>query len=530
MNRFPVWLRDAMFAVGYATIFHVAFQTAHLFWYLPAGVRFAALLFSPYRRWPWLIATESLLYVAILYTPFVTAHGVRWIAVLVSNPLLAATGVWWLRSSGWSGHPSSSASMARLLASFALAAVGALLGNLLFPFGEATRLSTALLFLQITLGDYVGILAMVPLVVMAMRNPPDADTLRRWRIDIPCVLLPMLALYAALVAHTTETQTFFLSAMLGFVPCLYFTVRSGWRGAAIAVSVATVTVAWRAAMTGNADPSVEAQGLLAVAGSTCLLLGATQDALLSSHRELDRRNARLLAAKEHRDRLTADLRDAARRNLDLSEHTRRWITSELHDEIGQSLTALQTRVRLLERKSGAQGGDLAAEIDATLAHMRRTVSGLMSSLRPAGLDDFGLTHSLHQGAIRELIESNGIFYDLSVVDAGGSLDRLDDNVQVALYRIVQEAATNAVRHAHASRLCVRLRIRGDVLRNRLLLAIADDGNGFDVTRHVDGIGLQGIRDRVLSFGGRLRLRSGISGTCLQVRVETGRKPFVAVPA
>jgi two-component system sensor histidine kinase UhpB len=519
MNRLPVWLRDAAWSLGYAAIFHAAFRTAHLFWYLPAGVRFAALLFSPYRRWPWLIAAEALLYVVFLYSPFVASHGVAGIALLVSNPLLAAVGAWWLRRSGWSAPPSSPAAMARLLASFALAASGALLGNLLYPFSEAARLSSALLYLQLVLGDYIGMLAIVPPFVMAVWSRPDVAILRRWRIDIPCLLLPMLALYAVLAAHATEAQTFFLSATLGFVPCVYFAVRSGWRGAGVTVSAATLTVAWRAAMDGNTDSTVEAQGLLAVAGSASLLLGATQDALFSSQRELDRRNTHLVAAVARQTHLAAELRDAARRNLDLSEQVRRWITSKLHDEIGQNLTALQTRVRLLERKANVEDSELTAEIATTLTRMRSAVSGLLSSLRPAGLDDLGLAFALRDGAIRSFVEAAGLRYDASIDDPSDALGRLDVNVQTTLYRIAQEAATNTVRHARAARLRVRLRVRRDALASHVLLAVDDDGCGFDATANAAGIGLAGIRDRVVTLGGRLRMRSGAFGTRLQVRAE-----------
>ncbi|MBZ0223455.1 MAG: hypothetical protein IT467_07990 [Dokdonella sp.] len=94
MNRLPAWLIDALWSLGYATVFYAAFQTAHLFWYLPAGVRFGALLVSPYRRWPWLIAVEAALLGVILYDNFTAVHGVLAIAALVSNPLLAALGPW----------------------------------------------------------------------------------------------------------------------------------------------------------------------------------------------------------------------------------------------------------------------------------------------------------------------------------------------------------------------------------------------------------------------------------------------------
>src|SRR5690606_16608046 len=141
---------------------------------------------------------------------------------------------------------------------------------------------------------------------------------------------------------------------------------SGWRGAALAVSATTFAVAYGGARTGDAAVTIEAQGLLAIAGSACLLLGAAYELLERNRRELDHRNKRLTEAGARQRRLADELREAARRNLELSEHTRRWITAELHDEIGQNLTALQTRVRLLERKLQLPDDGVLPEINEAL--------------------------------------------------------------------------------------------------------------------------------------------------------------------
>lgn len=510
-SSLPAWFRDGLFAIAYAIAFYALFQTAHLFWYLPAGLRFAALLLSPIRRWPWLLAAEVLVFVGMRYEPLLTPHG---IIAIVSNPLLAASGPALLRRTGWSMRATSPVRMAWLLAAIALAAIGAMLGNLLYPFGEAARLSPARLLLQFVLGDYVGMLALVPPAWMALRARPDAPMLQRWKIDVPCVLLPILLLYAALTSHSSEPQVFFLSALLCFVPTIHFAVRSGWRGAALALCATSIAVACGGTLIGDTERIVDAQGLLAIAGSVTLLLGTTLDALRASQRAIEVSNRELLASSQRQARLAEELRDAARRNLELSERTRRWITSELHDEIGQNLAALQARVRLLERKAGTDGRTLADEIATSLSRMRRAVSGLMASLRPAGLDDFGLAHALSEGTIRSLLDASGIAFDIRVDDAEGQLDRLDDGTQTALYRIAQEAATNAARHAGATHLSLRLRAR----REGVLLAIHDDGRGFDVVDRADGIGLQGMRDRVLALGGRMRLRSDARGTRLWVRV------------
>ena len=154
-----------------------------------------------------------------------------------------------------------------------------------------------------------------------------------------------------------------------------------------------------------------------------------------------------------------------------------------------------------------------------IAHMRQSVSGLMASLRPAGLDEFGLASALQGGAIRELAESAGLAYRIRIEDDDNLLDRLGNDTQTAIYRIVQEAATNAVRHADASRIEVLLRARRIRDCISIGLSVVDDGRGIAMAPkhpYKPGIGLQGIRDRVLVLGGRLRIRSGMDGTRLVV--------------
>jgi glucose-6-phosphate-specific signal transduction histidine kinase len=520
-NVLPRFIRDPLFAVGYAIVFYALFQTAHLFWYLPAGFRFAVLMLSPLRRWPWFVATEVLIFVTIYaQVPEVAGRSALAFASIVSGTLMATLGpllLWRTRSSSPLDSP---ASMAQLLAAMAVAAIAATFGNVFFPFTELAWLSPLRLILKMTLGDYVGILVLAPLVLMVVRERPSSAIVRCWRFDIPCVLLPVLLLYFVLVAHSGEAQVFFFSALLCLLPSIYFAVRSGWRGAALALAGASVAVAYSGVFVGNAELTSEAQGFLAVAGSANLLLGAAYDALRGNETALQERNAGLLAANEQTTRIAGDLRDAARRNLSLSEDTRRWITSELHDEIGQNLTALQTRVRLLERRSGQEGSELAVEITQILTIMRHSVSGLMSDLRPSGLDEFGLVDALEQGTILSLLQSNGIACDVRIDDEAACLECLDNDALTTIYRIVQEAAMNTVRHADAQRFRVCLRTRNAMDGNyRVLLVIDDDGCGFASNRRADGIGLLGIRDRVLALGGRLRLRSGVYGTRLQVRIR-----------
>ncbi|MBS0558207.1 MAG: MASE1 domain-containing protein [Proteobacteria bacterium] len=513
----PRWVRDAMLACAGGVAFYLLHWGAHSFWYLPAGARFATLLFLPVRSWPWFLAVSELLFVPEARTTGSVAtfelDGLILFAAACSGPL-------WLRSSAWSIQPMRFAAMARLIAAMALSALlCALFNPFVATFVALPPMPWVQLHLRLLFGDFIGMLVLVPPCVMLLQARPNAVHWRRWRVDVPLVLIPALLLYVGLNTQATQAQVYFLLSLLVFVPSIYFAVRSGWRGAALALAVSSVTVACYRVWIGHADSSIESQGLLAIAGSAALLLGASRDALVRNQQELEIRHAHLAAAYARQDRLTAELQDAARRNLEMAEELRRGITAELHDEIGQNLAAVQARVRLLERKAGAEGGELAAEIATTLTRMRHAVSGLLSSLRPAGLDDFGLVHALREGTIRSTVESAALIWDLRIDDEDDRLDRLDDGTRTALYRIIQEFATNTVRHAQARRLRVRLRARDEATGTRIVLALADDGHGFASNRNASGIGLVGIHDRVRAIGAHMRLRNGAFGTRLWVRVH-----------
>jgi two-component system sensor histidine kinase UhpB len=150
--------------------------------------------------------------------------------------------------------------------------------------------------------------------------------------------------------------------------------------------------------------------------------------------------------------------------------------------------------------------------------MRRSVHGLMDSLKPPALDAFGLMHALHDGPLRDMVERAGMRYGFRFLGETALIDALREDTQIAIWRIAQEAATNAVRHARANRFEGRLRvgIRGEMFC--AILDLRDDGVGMDATADPSrrGEGLQGMHDRVLALDGVLRTRTSTGGTRLHV--------------
>ncbi|HVS03937.1 MAG TPA: histidine kinase, partial [Thermoanaerobaculia bacterium] len=177
----------------------------------------------------------------------------------------------------------------------------------------------------------------------------------------------------------------------------------------------------------------------------------------------------------------ARLLNMSRRLVEAQERERRHVARELHDEAGQALASLRFGLRLLEREAAA-GGDVTGRVSELLRTTDAVIDGLhrlAAHLRPASLDHLGLDAALRQYA-RTTAATFGL--DVRFKARGFSEERLPAAVETALFRVVQEAVTNVVRHASASRVDVLLEHRGD----RVQAMVEDDGVGFDPDRVQDG--------------------------------------------
>jgi two-component system sensor histidine kinase UhpB len=327
------------------------------------------------------------------------------------------------------------------------------------------------------------------------------------------VMLPALTILLVLSEHGAPQTQF--ARVLSLAPVLFFAFRHGWRGASLAMLISSLGLTLVDRLVSHDTPTAAANLFLAVAGTGALMLGAATDALRRSNDRVIEQNAYLAAANRRLDHLAQQLKEAARGNLQTEENQRRHMAAELHDELGQNLTAIQTHVKLAQARLHLAGmDDVASAINSILGHMRRALHRLLDNLRPAVLDEFGLLRALDEGLVRDLLTAAGISYRTQL---HGDPRLLDDDTRTAIYRIVQESATNTVKHAHASEFRLRLRIgerQGDALA---LLDIRDNGHGITSTQGTDGgRGLRGMRHRVTSLGGQFKLRSDNAGVHLRI--------------
>ena len=207
--------------------------------------------------------------------------------------------------------------------------------------------------------------------------------------------------------------------------------------------------------------------------------------------------ARVAVAVDNSERVA---RDTLRRVLDAQELERRRLALELHDETGQALTSILLGLKAIRAAPDAAAAERAeADLRELVVGALQNVRGLAVELRPASLDDFGLGSALERLATT-LQERSGLEVAVEV----GLDERLDDAAETAIYRFVQEAFTNVVKHARASRVSVVVGRRD----GGVSAVVEDDGRGFDQREiRPDALGLVGMRERLALLGGTLAIES-----------------------
>ena len=222
-------------------------------------------------------------------------------------------------------------------------------------------------------------------------------------------------------------------------------------------------------------------------------------------------NGMLDAAAVNRERL----REIASAALNAAEEERKRIARELHDETAQLLAALLIRIRVVKNQSDPQAVDaLLEEMRREVGHALEGVRRFARGLRPAALDELGLVPAIesHVRSIREITDIR-LSFDADAADG----EEPPPEVSLAVYRIVQEALSNVVRHSGAARAAVRVWREAD----RLVVTVEDDGRGFSVPAVREagrGLGLFGMGERAAYLGGRVDVQSA-PGTGTRVRAE-----------
>ncbi len=224
--------------------------------------------------------------------------------------------------------------------------------------------------------------------------------------------------------------------------------------------------------------------------------------------------ARMLTLERQSQAAESGLRSLSGQIRTAQEEERRFLSRELHDQVGQMLTGVKMELASIARLHGDSESEISARIaraKGTVEQTLRIVRNTAMLLRPSMLDDLGLAPAL-AWLVKEVSRSSGIEMH---ADIDPTVDSLPDSHRTCIYRVVQEALTNAARHSGSRKVELSVRPRGEWV----VCIVSDNGRGFDTTKSQKGLGLLGMEERVRELGGFVRLISTLgSGTRLEIRL------------
>jgi two-component system, NarL family, sensor kinase len=235
-------------------------------------------------------------------------------------------------------------------------------------------------------------------------------------------------------------------------------------------------------------------------------------------RELEERNAEVLRQSERLGELSREL-------LQSEDEERRHIARELHDSAGQKLTLLGMNLAQLVQKIERKAPELvsqAGQIQETVQQLHREIRTTSYLLHPPMLDENGLCSAI-SWYVQGLLERSGLEVRLDIPEQFGRLDR---DMELVIFRLVQECLTNIHRHSDSKTASIRMAREF----NHITLDIRDQGKGMSPTRLAQiqsgrsGVGIRGMRERLRQFQGTMTIESGSSGTRVFARIPVSKEP------
>jgi len=216
---------------------------------------------------------------------------------------------------------------------------------------------------------------------------------------------------------------------------------------------------------------------------------------------------------------------------EVQENERRHLARELHDELGQCLTAIKTDAVLIRNRTEKTEPKVFASAQAIIdvaSHIYDVVHNMITRLRPSPLDDLGLLATLEESVSAWNIRQSDIHF---MLNTSGKLDNLNEAMNMTVFRVVQESITNAVRHADATEIVISVANEFDEEQGeqRLVIDIRDNGKGMEVHDfHSDvDFGLLGMRERAHSLGGQFQLKSALGeGVSIHISIPLGADKII----
>ena len=472
-------------------------------WYFPAGMIIVALLHLHFRYWLALFIGARIGHYLYLGMPeLMTVQEALWeLIVAVANQLVPILGIVFIKLKK---VPIRLDLVNSAIAILAAALFYRTVRFIQYYLMDANSLyggvAEAQLFELFAIHIVTGFVAIFICLILAFTI---RDVPRYWTSftlhDKYLLTAQLLGLFVAIVLlYKYQANTLYLLNMLLFIPLAWITYRFGWAAAMLFVSgliIMSLILLFRSAdelLMVAYQPYIISYSLVAI------LLGAIinennriKERLMLQNSELEAKNAALKISN-------TKIKTIAQRVTQISEYERKVFSQALHDEFGQSLTAMKLGIYILEQKSHYLDSDSFAIVKKSAKEMYKNVYDLLHWLRPKIMDEIGLHQTITGNYFREKMASHNVRYHSAVC---GDVESLSDSQKIGIFRIIQEATTNILKHAHAKNCYVSLTLNN----KNIILSIEDDGQGMQAlgTTSDGEYGLLGMEDKAMSLGGHV---------------------------
>ncbi|MGO2306199.1 MAG: MASE1 domain-containing sensor histidine kinase [Providencia sp.] len=466
--------------------------------FLPQGLRLALMIILWRRYWPTLLLCEGLLNYWLAEEQLLTQP------ILLLSPLLSLCvafiiqHIWWRYTLYWQ----------RLLLLLAGVAANSVLHALLFSWLSQFSIS------QLFLTTFTGGILLSPFVYLIyeylheqhyqmLLDYGTSDKQLRTSLIVWCFLFFVVGL-SAQVFFAPEIER--LIILLVFIPNVFMAYRYGWQGGVLSALLGSLIITFARQFHGAFADLQELEMFL----STQALIGIGLGIAISRQKQLAGN------LQQYRQRLEQELkarRDLMRQLVHTEEDIKKAIARELHDEIGQNITAIQIQSMLVKKTAtDSLSNQAASQINELAQQIHQSTRQLLRQLRPPVLNEMSLEKALTHLIAEFSFEENNIQCDFHY---GLQETPANETILFTLYRLVQELLNNISKHAKATQIQISLEQYGDSIQ----LIVNDNGVGIPFSKRTSGFGLRGIEERIRALGGDWTLTTQ-GGTKIIVNLPT----------
>jgi signal transduction histidine kinase len=476
-------------------------------WFIPAGVRFIALLIFEPRHWwrIWAVEVVTIYLATELIYDYVNL--LRNIQGSFLPFLCYAIPLYIFR---WSTRADSDVglsyvSKATVAAIFGAALSGASLSNNLYMNLTVALEDRNATWLSAILGDMTGVMLAATLAGVYFRAPLQKPLLLYRRSA--WLALPATAMVLAWLYPEPLVKYAYYAKLFALFPIVVGALRAGVWGASIALVTSCGVMVFAQIIDTPLDSMLDDQFYILATCFSGFALGTATDEQRKLNAMLAAQNEKLLQLIDDLNLINRDYEDLANRLMNAEERERSRISRDLHDGLGQLLSAARMQLKVAKSLDGEpfKRNQAIGDAEGIIDRAYETVREVMQQLAPASLRRNGFQSAIADAEIARHARSVGLRY---VTEIDFDVDQLSESAALNLFRIVQECVNNTIKHGAASAFTVSLTARDDAL----ILSVRDDGRGFDPATVARGMGLKNIRDRVAALGGQHRLESNKFGT------------------